>query len=232
MEGRAILNSLVLSLFPGVGLMDRGFEAEGFCVVRGPDLLWGGDIRSFHVPNGKFDGIIGGPPCQWASQMKGLHKSEKAIDYTPDFIRIVEEAKPKWVVMENVRLARRSGSIPNEWFPLKVRDYDVGGLTARIRYFWIYPATLTFDIEKRSGKPARSVNTRGTSIPHSCLKNSSKFIDLSLNEMLERQGFPEMKDQLKIFKTREAKEVVGNGLPKAMGQYIARVIKGAFYGQL
>ena len=56
--------SLVLSLFPGIGLLDRAFEEEGFCVVRGPDLLWGGDIKTFHPPAGKFDGVIGGPPCQ------------------------------------------------------------------------------------------------------------------------------------------------------------------------
>lgn len=56
--------SLVLSLFPGIGLLDLAFEEEGFCVVRGPDLLWGGDVRRFHPPAGKFDGVIGGPPCQ------------------------------------------------------------------------------------------------------------------------------------------------------------------------
>jgi DNA (cytosine-5)-methyltransferase 1 len=36
------VSGLVLSLFPGIGLFDMAFEAEGFCVVRGPDLLWGG----------------------------------------------------------------------------------------------------------------------------------------------------------------------------------------------
>jgi hypothetical protein len=41
---------LVLSLFPGIGLLDRAFEEAGFCVVRGPDLLWGGDVRVFHPP--------------------------------------------------------------------------------------------------------------------------------------------------------------------------------------
>jgi hypothetical protein len=30
---------LVLSLFPGIDLFGRGFEAAGFCVVRGPDLI-------------------------------------------------------------------------------------------------------------------------------------------------------------------------------------------------
>ena len=48
------------------------FEEEGFCVVRGPDLLWGGDIRRFHPPAGRFDGVIGGPPCQAFSRLRHL----------------------------------------------------------------------------------------------------------------------------------------------------------------
>jgi len=31
------VSGLVLSLFPGIGLLDRAFEEEGFTVVRGPD---------------------------------------------------------------------------------------------------------------------------------------------------------------------------------------------------
>jgi hypothetical protein len=29
------------------------FEQEGFTVVRGPDVLWGGDIRRFHPPSSR-----------------------------------------------------------------------------------------------------------------------------------------------------------------------------------
>jgi DNA (cytosine-5)-methyltransferase 1 len=36
---------IVLSLFPGIDILGRGFEEEGWCVVRGPDLLWAGDVR-------------------------------------------------------------------------------------------------------------------------------------------------------------------------------------------
>lgn len=54
------MNSLVLSLFPGIGLLDRGFEAEGFCVVRGPDLLWGGDVVHDPNPNAKEIGKVVG----------------------------------------------------------------------------------------------------------------------------------------------------------------------------
>lgn len=54
---------LILSLFPSFGLLDRAFEEvwPESCIVRAPDKLWGGDIKSFHAPAGKFDAIIGVP---------------------------------------------------------------------------------------------------------------------------------------------------------------------------
>jgi len=57
-------SELVLSLFPGIDILGRGFEDEGFCVVRGPDLLWGGDIRNFHTPPGKFEASSPGHPAR------------------------------------------------------------------------------------------------------------------------------------------------------------------------
>lgn len=95
---------LVLSLFPGIGLLDAAFEAEGFCVVRGPDLLWGGDVRRFHPPAGRFDGVIGGPPCQAHSQLAVMARrsGQVAEDLIPEFVRVIEEARPCWFVMENV----------------------------------------------------------------------------------------------------------------------------------
>lgn len=72
------MSGLVLSLFPGIGLLDRAFEEEGFCVVRGPDLLWGGDVRRFHPPAGLFAGIIGGPPCQAFSQLR-FHRARERL---------------------------------------------------------------------------------------------------------------------------------------------------------
>ncbi len=105
---------LVLSLFPGIGLLDHAFEAEGFCVVRGPDLLWGGDVRQFHPPPGRFDGVIGGPPCQRFSRLQTLVRAQRrkhpgkyqlAPNLIPEFERCVFEAAPVWFVMENVEAA-------------------------------------------------------------------------------------------------------------------------------
>ena len=70
---------LVLSLFPWADLFGKAFEDQGFCVVRGPDILWGGDIGSFNVPTGKFDGVIGGPPCQLFSNGSRLNGSRRCL---------------------------------------------------------------------------------------------------------------------------------------------------------
>lgn len=106
------MSGLVLSLFPGIGLLDMAFEEEGFCVVRGPDLLWGGDIRKFHPPAGKFDGVIGGPPCQTHSSMShlclignGVPGGHRYGDMIPEFARVVSEARVEWFLMENVKNA-------------------------------------------------------------------------------------------------------------------------------
>ena len=104
------MSGLVLSLFPGIGLLDMAFEEEGFCVVRGPDLLWGGDIRKFNPPTGRFDGVIGGPPCQAHSRLanivRAVHGPDSvAPDMIPEFERCVAEADPAWFIMENVPAA-------------------------------------------------------------------------------------------------------------------------------
>lgn len=103
--------SLVLSLFPGIGLLDMAFEREGFCVVRGPDVIWGGDIRTFHPPAGVFAGVIGGPPCQAFSSLAHmvLHNGHepKFGNLIPEFERCVAEAQPQWFLMEEVPAAPR-----------------------------------------------------------------------------------------------------------------------------
>jgi DNA (cytosine-5)-methyltransferase 1 len=100
---------LVLSLFPGIGLLDHAFELEGSCVVRGPDVIWGGDIRSFHPPSGVFAGIIGGPPCQSFSSLAQLVRANghepKFGNLIPEFERCVSESQPDWFLMENVPAA-------------------------------------------------------------------------------------------------------------------------------
>lgn len=122
------MTDLVLSLFPGADLLGLAFEMEGFCVVAGPDVMFGRDIRDFHPPPGRFDGVIGGPPCQRfsplaQSQRKGL--LPLMDDLIPEFARCVREARPSWFLMENVIQA----PIP------RIDDYSVGDLVLNNRWF-------------------------------------------------------------------------------------------------
>lgn len=93
---------LVLSQFPGIDLLGRGFEEEGFCVVRGPDPIYGGDIRNFHAPRGAFHGIIGGSPCQDFSRARRSIPSGLGEVLLGEFARVVAEAEPEWFMLENV----------------------------------------------------------------------------------------------------------------------------------
>jgi len=93
---------LVLSLFPGADLLGRGFEAAGFCVVRGPDTLFGQDIRSFHAPESHFAGVIAGPPCQDFSRARRRPPTGYGAAMLAEFTRVVTEAAPDWWLMENV----------------------------------------------------------------------------------------------------------------------------------
>lgn len=114
--------SLVLSLFPGLDLLGTAFEQEGFCTVAGPDVVWGRDVRTFHPPVGKFDGVIGGPPCQTFSTLANLVRAKglepRFGNLIPEFVRCVEEAAPEWFLMENVP------GVPEEDWPVP-KGYDV-----------------------------------------------------------------------------------------------------------
>lgn len=142
-----MIYTVVLSLFPGIGLLDRAFEEVGFSVVRGPDVLWGGDIRRFHMPPGRFDGVIGGPPCQFASQLAHLVRAQgrepKFGNLIPEFERVVGEAQPAWWLMENIPAApepcvsgyiAQSYLLNNRWLPAE-QDGLIGPEQNRVRRF-------------------------------------------------------------------------------------------------
>lgn len=135
-----LVEVLVLSLFPGIGILDQAFEEEGFCVVRGPDLLWGGDIRRFHPPVGHFDGVIGAPPCQAHSRLANLvrhvHGPDKvAENLIPEFERCVAEADPEWFLMEMVPEGPEPAVDGYRVHAQLLRDLWVGGETIRLRRF-------------------------------------------------------------------------------------------------
>jgi DNA (cytosine-5)-methyltransferase 1 len=104
-----------LDLFSGIGGFALGFERAGIgtlafceadasCVAhlarRWPHIPVFGDVRTLTVEPGFCDVLVGGFPCQPFSTASRGRKT--AIDLWPEFIRIAREARPAWVVAENV----------------------------------------------------------------------------------------------------------------------------------
>jgi DNA (cytosine-5)-methyltransferase 1 len=235
----------VLSLFPGIGLLDMALEEEGFCVVRGPDLLWGGDIRRFYPPAGKFNGVIGGTPCQAFSPLRKLVEHAHlpvAADLIPEFERCVCEAGPEWFLMENVPgapLPTVPGYIVKDQL---IRDVAVGGETNRLRRFSFGTVTgLTLSIEwaalhrtdpaptvLASGGYAVGVK-RGEAV-RKWRKGASAagFKTKSVWEYSRRlQGLPNDFLADAPFTVAGKIKAVGNGVPLAMGRAVARAVKAA-----
>lgn len=128
-------DNLTLSLFPGVGLLDKAFEAEGFSVVRGPDLIFGGDVRGFHVPAGRFDLVIGGSPCQDFSIARRSEPTGEGVELLGHFVRLVEEAQPAAFLLENVPHVPDVQIAGYQVQRFDLRASECGGKQARLRHF-------------------------------------------------------------------------------------------------
>lgn len=233
------MTQLVLSLFPGGDLLGRAFEAEGFCVVRGPDILWGQDIRNLHVPPGRFDGIIGGPPCQTFS-VASAFQGTRAFDLIGEFVRIVKEAQPQWAIMENVWGARKSPNIP-DWPVTRLCDWDCGGLTKRVRAFWFYGIDPAIKPAVKSGRRDAAYSVMATSWKDRkwSKRDRDTYPQRLPYEAATLQGFPGLAntiiDNLPAGMTPRSKEIfavhmLGNGVPMAMGRYVAQHVREVLAG--
>lgn len=233
---------LVLSLFPGIGLLDMAFEEEGFCVVRGPDLLWGGDVRRFHPPVGKFDGVIGGPPCQAFSDLNQagrLGLQRLAANLIPEFERVVREARPDWFVMENVPpaplpvvagYAVGSRLLNNRW---------VGGVQNRRRRWSFgrrdWPRCPVLPVETVALEPidyAPCVTANGTrwepgAAPGEGGRSRSDRSTKALANYIRWQGLPDGFLEDSPLTVAGKVRVVGNRVPLPLGRAVARAVKVA-----
>lgn len=237
---------LVLSLFPGIGLLDMAFEEEGFCVVRGPDLLWGGDIRDFKPPARKFDGVIGGPPCQIFSRMRHIQPlaGQKHGNMIPEFERVVREAWPTWFLMENVPEAPKPYvSNSYEMKAELIRDVWVGGETTRLRRFTFGSLATakefqidTLALHRPDPDPAAlagGARRVPVAIGGSGKVKASRRVcagdqktAAGFEAGLKAQGLPEDFD-IPPFTVAAKVKAIGNGVPLPMGRAVARAVKKA-----
>lgn len=227
------MSGLVLSLFPGIGLLDQAFEEEGFCVVRGPDLLWGGDIRSFRPPAGRFDGVIGGPPCQRFSGLGNVNIARWGDDAVmpnmiPEFERIIVDALPDWFLMENVPGAPVPVVPPFEVTSRVCDNHWCGGEQRRIRRFSFghvqrYRASA-FHIQGEALDPIDELPTVISTGQHGAGGSRA-----SIATMASAQGIDPARFANSPFTTTELRRAIANGVPLPMGRAVARAVKRALH---
>ena len=234
------MSDLVLSLFPGIGLLDMAFEAEGFCVVRGPDKLWGGDVKRFHPPADTFGGVIGGPPCKCHSSLVHLCR---AMGYTmaenliPEFERVVSEAAPSWFLMENVPLAPLP-SVPGYAVnAVLLNNRQCGGVQNRVRRFSFgtrdgLALTVATVQEPAEWAPAVIASSGGDWLKARNGSGGGGVIQKRrpLEENIRLQGLPADFLADAPFTDEGKREVVGNGVPLPLGRAIARAVREATAG--
>lgn len=118
----------IVDLFAGCGGMSLGFELAGFTPVIANELdEWAcqtyarnhrgtvavaRDIRDLQDPqafvrehcgrNHGIEGVVGGPPCQGFSLSGNRDPKDPRNSLFVDFLRFVDQLRPKFFVMENV----------------------------------------------------------------------------------------------------------------------------------
>ena len=242
-----MMADLVLSIFPGIGLLDMAFELEGYCVVRGPDVLWGGDVRVFHPPAGVFAGVIGGPPCQMFSSLAAVvrHNGHQPRfgNLIPEFERCIAEAQPAWFVMENVPGAPVpavdgyivcSQIVNNRWFvgeaeigaeQQRKRRISFGTRDGRALVWDVAALEAPLECGRRPPPAVKADNRRTRDRPK--LRGNGKPNIYSLENACELQGLPRDFTAAMPFRKEAKLQAVANGVPIPMGRAIARAVKRA-----
>lgn len=252
------MTGLVLSLFPGIGMLDMAFEQAGFCVVRGPDLIWGGDIRRFHPPAGRFDGVIGGPPCQSHSRLRHIVEAngfQTMPCRIPEFERCVAEAAPAWFLMENVPEAPRPVVAGYDATEQMLRDVWVGGETSRLRRFTFGRRRdaalgrffIRIDaLHRPDPEHAVCATAGGRRVPVKLgpggkPKGNQKrwnggplpaeLTTRSIASMLRLSGLPADFFDGSPLTAAGQRKAIGNGVPLAMGRAVADAVRRAVAGE-
>lgn len=216
--------ALVLSLFPGIGLLDRGFEAHGFCVVRGPDLIFGGDIRRFHPPAGHCEGLIAGSPCQDFSAARRTEVTGQGEELMREFARVVTEARPVWWLLENVPRAPTLCIEPYTTQRIDLDNAECGGEQRRPRH-------IQWGAMDGSALAPRRVTRLDESQPPCMASEARRRGRRSWSHFASLQGLPDGFD-LPSFTVAAKYRAVGNGVPYPLALEIARSVKHRIFPPL
>lgn len=212
------------------------FEAEGFCVVRGPDLLWDQTIEEFSCASlarsrhpgghaaatsrGPFDGIIAGPPCQNYSDANRNRDIEEGDRLLRETLRVIDEARPEWFLIENVRNVPDVALWPYFVQRLDITDDECGGMQRRLRH--IQFGSLWGDVIRPLRRNARRSVTRGKAARAVLASRRRSDHDWPCRRA-RAQGFEALK--LRSLTKAARDRAIGNGVPFAVSATLAAAVK-------
>lgn len=205
---------LILSIFPGLDLLGRGFENQKFCVVQAQDKITGGEIKKFHPPTGVFDGLIGGSPCQDFSLLN-RNPTHYSKEMQAEYVRVVNEARPYWFLYENV------ATFPD----FKVDGYFQQRFELNLSWFNGFSRLRHFIfgcIDEIYLNPMHRTNVEslGTAV-------TSKD-ERSFRQCCDIQGLPS-DFELDSFNATGKKLAVANAVPLPMANYLGSLINETIY---
>lgn len=213
-------SQLVLSLFHGVDLFGRGFEAQGFTVVRAAEKILGFDVEELHLPPNRFDGMIAGTPCQDFSKARRSAPTGNGLKMLYEFARLIKEAAPLWFLLENVP------SVPTihieNYFTQRIdfNTTECGLDQSRLRHFQFgCLESRTITVRRDCPSPSPS--------PCAMASEGSRKNRRSFTEFCKLQGLPGS-FTLPAFTKREKYRAVGNGVAVAVAERFAEAIKNSF----
>lgn len=210
--------NLLLSLFPGADLLGRGFEAEGYCVVRGPDRLLGQGIESFTAVRDVFEGVIGGSPCQDFSRARRSPPTGDGVRLLGEFARVVTSADPQWWLLENVP------GVPN----VEIAGYHVQRFNLNAKECGVPQNRLRrFQFGSRDGMPLaiQRLDLYAADVqPCRLASDGTRSERRTWADFCELQGLPRDFD-LPHFSVALKYRVVGNGVPVPMARVVAIAIR-------
>lgn len=159
----------VLSLFDGiscgkVALERAGIEVEEYVAFEidkyaieiskknHPDIIQRGDVTKADFSEFKgFDIVIGGSPCQGFSFAgKQLNFEDPRSKLFFEFVRAVEQVKPKYFLLENVKMKKEFENIISEYLGVEPIEINSGLVSAqsRKRLYWTNIPGVTLPEDK------------------------------------------------------------------------------------
>lgn len=220
-KNREKLMELVLSLFPGIDILGRGFEAEGFCVVRGPDLIWGQSIESFRALPGRFNGLICGSPCQNFTTINRNRDKAKGEWALNQIRRRITEAMPDWWLIENVPAVPDFKIDGYSWQRIDLRASECGARQVRLRHFQFGSRTgLVITVDRANPGVG---NDRALTAPAALASEGRRKDRRTWADFCELQGLPREFD-LKGWPVAFKYAAVGNAVHLGVARAIAQAI--------